>query len=47
MTTFTSPVMYVFLFGLLTAMSLYGPAMYRGLQIQITAWTNRQLDRSI
>jgi hypothetical protein len=47
MTTFTSPVMYVFLFGLLTAMSLYAPAVYRRLQTQITAWTSRQLDRSI
>jgi len=47
MTTFIYPVMYVFLFGLLTAMSLYAPAIYRGLQIQITEWTSRRLDRSI
>jgi hypothetical protein len=46
MTTFVNPVMYVFLFGLLTAMSLYAPAVCRGLQTQIAAWT-RQLDQSI
>jgi hypothetical protein len=43
MTTFGSPVIYVFLFGLPTAMPLQALAIYQRLRNQIAAWRLQRL----